>query len=276
LIFQTRPSKWSAGISFGRLENFTISKPFAIQWQASTVLRVMSVLTSLKPGYKALVIGSSGGIGSAIAAALEADGHCSRVIRLSRREQPDFDLCDEVSIERAAVAIAAREEVVDLIFNATGALKIAGQGPEKTIRAIDPVAMARQFQINAIGPALLIKHFVPLLPKDKRALFASLTARVGSIGDNRLGGWIAYRAAKAAQNQIIKTAAIEVARTRPLAVLAALHPGTVATSLSDPYSASHERLTPEDAARKLLTVLNGLEAGQSGGFYAYDGQAIEW
>jgi NAD(P)-dependent dehydrogenase (short-subunit alcohol dehydrogenase family) len=236
----------------------------------------MTAISSLQPGYKALVIGSSGGIGSAIAAVLEADGNCARVIRLSRSEKPDFDLCDEAAIERASVAIAASGDTIDLIFNATGALKIAGRGPEKTIRAIDPVAMARQFQINAIGPALLIKHFVALLPKDRRALFASLSARVGSIGDNRLGGWISYRAAKAAQNQIIKTAAIEIARTRPLAVLAALHPGTVATSLSEPYAAGHGRLLPEDAADRLLSALDSLEACQSGGFYAYDGQAIEW
>jgi NAD(P)-dependent dehydrogenase (short-subunit alcohol dehydrogenase family) len=218
----------------------------------------MTAISSLQPGYKALVIGSSG------------------VIRMSRSEQSDFDLCDEAAIERAAAAIVGSGDTIDLIFNATGALKIAGRGPEKTIRAIDPVAMARQFQINAIGPALLIKHFVALLPKDRRALFASLSARVGSIGDNRLGGWISYRAAKAAQNQIIKTAAIEIARTRPLAILAALHPGTVATNLSEPYAAGHERLMPEDAAHRLLRALDSLEACQSGGFYAYDGQAIEW
>ena len=240
------------------------------------VFNFMSVITSLNSSYKALVIGSSGGIGSAIVAALQADENCGKVTRLSRREQPDFDLCDEASIKRQAAALAATEETFELIFNATGALQIEGMGPEKTIRAIDPVAMARQFQVNAIGPALLIKHFIPLLPKDRRALFASLSARVGSIGDNRLGGWIAYRAAKAAQNQIIKTASVEVARTRPHAVLVALHPGTVVTSLSDPYSAGHERVLPEQAAHNLLVVLDGLQAKQSGGFYAYDGEPIEW
>jgi NAD(P)-dependent dehydrogenase (short-subunit alcohol dehydrogenase family) len=138
------------------------------------------------------------------------------------------------------------------------------------------MAMAAQFRLNAIGPALLIKHFVPLLPKDRRALFATLSARVGSIGDNRLGGWISYRAAKTAQNQIVRTASIEIARTRPQAVLAALHPGTVETALSDPFAGNRERLTPERSAAMLLGLLDGLAADQSGGFFAYDGSPIVW
>lgn len=136
--------------------------------------------------------------------------------------------------------------------------------------------MARHFRLNAIGPALLIKHFAPLLPKDRRSLFGTLSARIGSIGDNNLGGWISYRAAKAAQNQIVKTASIELARSRPHAVLIALHPGTVATPLSDPFAGGRERLEPDRSASMLLEVMNSLTPGNSGGFFAYDGTPIEW
>ncbi|SON58170.1 C signal [Hartmannibacter diazotrophicus] len=236
----------------------------------------MTTITSLGSRFTALVIGASGGIGSAVAEQLEADPNCARVIRLSRRTTPDFDLEDEGAIAGAAATIAETTPRLDLVFNATGALFIHDVGPEKTIRALDPQAMAQQFAINAIGPALLIKHFSPLLPKNHRSLFGSITARVGSIGDNRLGGWISYRAAKAAQNQIVRTAAIELARTRPLAVLAALHPGTVATSLSDPFAAGHDRLSPEKSAAMMLAVLDGLAPDRSGGFFAYDGSRIEW
>lgn len=237
----------------------------------------MVTMQSLSRNYTALVIGASGGIGSAVMRALENDSRCASVLRLSRRDTPGFDLCDEASVARQAKRIAAMaDEGLDLIFNATGALEIDGAGPEKALRAIDAEAMRRQFEVNAIGPALLLKHFSPLLSRQRRSLFASLSARVGSIGDNRLGGWISYRAAKAAQNQIIRTAAIELGRTCPLAVVAALHPGTVATALSQPYRGSHASLEPDDAARRLLAVLDGLTGEQSGGFFAYDGSAIPW
>ena len=236
----------------------------------------MARLPSLRQGYSALVIGASGGIGSAVARSLEADPACGRLLQLSRRTDPSFDVGDEASVAAAAARVTAELDGLDLVFNATGALVIDGAGPEKSMRAIDAAAMAAQFRLNAIGPALLIKHFAPLLPKDRRSLFATLSARVGSIGDNRLGGWISYRAAKAAQNQIVRTAAIEIARSRPQAVLAALHPGTVETALSDPFAGKREGLTPERSAELLLGVLDGLSAEQSGGFFAYDGSPIVW
>ncbi len=236
----------------------------------------MQTLSSLRSGYTALVIGASGGIGSAVARIVESDPDCSLLLRLSRREDASFDLCDEASIAAAAARVCDAVDGLDLIFNATGALVIDGAPPEKTIRTLDPEAMAAQFRVNAIGPALLIKHFTPLLPKHRRGLFGTLSARVGSIGDNRLGGWISYRAAKAAQNQIVKTAAIEIARSRPQAVLATLHPGTVETRLSDAFAGQRERLTPDRSAARLLDVLNSLAPQQSGGFFAYDGNAIEW
>jgi NAD(P)-dependent dehydrogenase (short-subunit alcohol dehydrogenase family) len=232
------------------------------------------MLLSLREGYRAVVIGSSGGIGSAVAARLSADPRCGEVVALSRAG--GLDLLDEASIEAAAARIREGGAPPDLVFDATGALVVDGYAPEKALRALDPAGMAAQFAVNAVGPALLLKHFAPLLPKDRRSLFATLSARVGSIGDNRLGGWISYRAAKAALNQILRTAAVEVARARPEAVLVALHPGTVATRLSDPFAGTRERLSPEAAAAALLSVLDGLTPAQTGGFFAYDGTPVEW
>lgn len=232
-------------------------------------------MLSLKMGYRALVVGASGGIGGAVAATLRDDARCASVEVLSRQHDADFDLTDEASIERASRRIA---EVggLDLVFDATGALTIDGVGPEKTIRSLNPQAMAKQFALNAIGPALLFKHFLPLLPRQERAIAATLSARVGSIGDNRLGGWISYRASKAALNQIVRTAAIEAQRTHPQSVVVALHPGTVETQLSERFAAGHARISPQQSAEMMLDVLDRLEPAQSGGFFAYDGSAIEW
>ncbi|WP_276120627.1 SDR family NAD(P)-dependent oxidoreductase [Pararhizobium qamdonense] len=231
-------------------------------------------MDSLGGAYKATIIGSTGGIGHALADVLEEDPNCAVVVRLSR-SQTGFDLGDEASIERAAAGIKDAHGDMDLVFDATGALEIDGTGPEKSLRAIDPAVMARQFAVNAIGPALILKHFSPLMPRARRALLATLSARVGSIGDNRLGGWISYRAAKAALNQIVKTASIEIARTHPQAIVTALHPGTVATALTAPFRHG-EAIAPIDAARQLLGVLDHLQSASTGGFFAYDGQAVDW
>ena len=231
-------------------------------------------MKSLPSGYRALVVGASGGIGAAAAELLRDEPGCGGVETLSRRDD-GLDLTEEGTI--AAAAERLRDGTpFDLVFDATGALTIDGIGPEKTIRVLDPQAMAKQFAVNAIGPALIFKHFLPLLRRDRRAVFATLSARVGSIGDNRLGGWISYRASKAALNQIVRTTAIEAARTHPQAVIAALHPGTVATPLSAPYGAGRQRLSPDQSARMLLDVLDRLQPGESGRFFAYDGSEIEW
>jgi NAD(P)-dependent dehydrogenase (short-subunit alcohol dehydrogenase family) len=219
---------------------------------------------------RALVIGTSGGIGGALATALGGRGW--EVTGLSR-SGTGLDLGDETSI---AAAAAAHPGPFDLVFDATGALEMEGVGPEKTIAAIAPAAMAAQFAVNAIGPALLLKHFHDALPRDRRAVFATLSARVGSIGDNRLGGWISYRAAKAALNQIVRTAAIEIRRKRPEAVVVALHPGTVRTALTARYAGGHATVGPEEAAENLLAVIDRLRPEDSGGFFAWDGAAIPW
>ncbi|MBR0558303.1 SDR family oxidoreductase [Ciceribacter sp. L1K23] len=229
-------------------------------------------LESLPDGYRALVIGASGGIGSAIADAIAGDSRCGSLTRLSRRVD-GLDVTDENSV---AAAAAALEGEWHLIFCATGALTIDGRGPEKSIRQITAEAMMAQFALNAVGTALLIKHFSPRLSRRERSLMAFLSARVGSIGDNRLGGWMSYRASKAALNQIVRTASVEIGRTHSQSVIAALHPGTVATSLTEAYAGGHERMAPEQSAHALLSVLDGLQPDQSGCFFAYDGSVIEW
>lgn len=219
---------------------------------------------------RALVIGDSGGIGVAIASALRQ--RAAKVTGLSRRD--GLDLTDQDSVARAADAMA--DQRFDLIFNATGALVIDGHQPEKTIRAIDAGAMAAQFALNATGVALLLRYFSPLLREDSRAVFASLSARVGSIGDNGLGGWISYRAAKAAQNQIIRTASIEVARKQRQHIVVALHPGTVETPLTRDYAAQYPTIKPEEAAASLLAVIDGLTPMDTGSFRDWKGRPVEW
>lgn len=232
-------------------------------------------METLADGYRALVVGESGGIGSAVLAELASDPRCGNAVGLSRKTSAGFDLTVPGSIEWAADDLKG-EGPFDLIFDATGALIIEGVPPEKTIKALDAEAMARQFAVNAIGPALLFKHFLPLLNRNQRSLFATLSARVGSIGDNHLGGWISYRASKAALNQIVRTVSREAARTHRQSVIAAFHPGTVETRLSDAYCSGKERQKPAQSAAAMLAVLDRLTTEQSGGFFAYDGTAIEW
>ena len=236
-------------------------------------------MNSLPEGYRAVVIGASGAIGGALVAALQADPRCGAVSGLSRSgggPQGGVDLQDEATLAAAAQALRAQGSV-HLVVCATGALQVAGRPPEKRLADLEPATLALAHAVNAIGPALVIKHFHGLLPLKGRSLMAVLSARVGSIGDNRLGGWYSYRASKAALNMLLRTAAIEVARQRPLAVLAALHPGTVRSPLSAPIIGQAEAHTPDQAAAHLLAVLDALPAeGASGGFHAWDGQGIAW
>jgi len=218
---------------------------------------------------RSLVIGASGGIGSALAGALASRGE---VVRLSRRVD-GLDVADEASV---AAVLAGVTGTFDLVMIATGALEIGELRPEKTLRALDPAAMAAQFAVNAIGPVMVLKHLVRLLPRNRVARVGILSARVGSIGDNRLGGWYSYRAAKAALNQLVHTAAIEIARSHPQAVIACLHPGTVATPFTAAYAASHPTVAPEVAAANLIRVLEGLTAGQTGSFHDWQGTEVPW
>lgn len=219
---------------------------------------------------RALVIGASGGIGGALVSEIRSRGFA--VTGLSRRRD-GLDITSEASV---AAALGALDGDYDLIITATGALKIGETGPEKALRQLDESYLVAQFAINAIGPALILKHALRLLPRDRRAVFAALSARVGSIGDNRLGGWYGYRASKAALNQFLHGAAIEVARSHPHAVLAALHPGTVATPFTRGFVKPENAVPPQAAAKNLLNVLEGLDAARSGGFFDYAGREIPW
>jgi NAD(P)-dependent dehydrogenase (short-subunit alcohol dehydrogenase family) len=225
----------------------------------------------------AVVIGAGGGIGAAVLESLRQRGDFGQVLSLGRASDPALDLLDEASIERAARHVAEQQGELRLLFDASGFLHGQGFQPEKSWRDLDPTALAHNFAVNAIGPALLMKHFLPLLPRTGRSIFATLSARVGSIGDNQLGGWYGYRASKAALNQLVHTAAIELKRSRPQAICVALHPGTVDTKLSAPFARSGLAVRPpEEAAADLLAVIDGLIPEQTGGFLDYRGNPLPW
>lgn len=233
-------------------------------------------MTSFPAGGVAAIFGASGGIGRALAVRLEDDPRFDTVLRFSRADDPPFDIADEAGIARAAETLR-RAGDVRLAINAAGFLWDTDRMPEKSLRDLDPEALRHSFAINAVGPALLMKHVLPLLPRRGKAVFASLSARVGGIGDNRLGGWYGYRASKAALNQFVRTAAIETARRRPDAICVALHPGTVATRLSKPFAKDGlDVRPPETAAADILAVIDGLRPADSGGFFDQTGAPIPW
>ncbi len=210
-----------------------------------------------------IIIGQ-GGIGTALAD--QIDG----ALRWSR---PDVDPTDEASIARALAGV----DVVDLAIVTTGMLHDVRQRPERALKELDPAALARSFAINSIAPAMVAKHLIPLMPRDRRAVFAVLGARVGSIGDNRTGGWHGYRASKAALVMLMKTIAIETARTRPHAIIVTLHPGTVDTGMSKPFQGNVDPgklFTADAAAGHLLSVIARLSPADSGGHFAWDGTRI--
>jgi NAD(P)-dependent dehydrogenase (short-subunit alcohol dehydrogenase family) len=228
-------------------------------------------------GGLAVVIGGSGGIGGALVAQLQRENRYARVLALSRRSTPALDVTDEASIVAWAAQVAASGLSLRLVIIASGVLHGPGMQPEKSLAALDAAALAQLFAVNATGPALVMKHLLPLLPKQGRAVCAALSARVGSIGDNQLGGWYAYRTSKAALNQLVHTAAIELRRQRPQALCVALHPGTVDTDLSAPFAKTGlEVRGPAEAAAQLLAVLEGLVPAQSGGFYDWRGDPVPW
>lgn len=171
------------------------------------------VLRSLAANGVAIVFGASGGVGQALVEAIAKSGRFDHVVSFSRSSSPPIDLLDEASLQQAA-AFAASKGEIRLVINATGFLHDGAQGPEKSLQQIDPIKLARAFALNAIGPALIMKHVLPLLPRTGKSVFATLSARVASIGDNRLGGWYSYRASKAALNQLVRTAAVDLARRR--------------------------------------------------------------
>lgn len=217
---------------------------------------------------QALVIGATGGIGQAICLELRLQG--AEVTGLSRRDGLNFARPETVD-----AVLGSLDPGFDLIFVASGILTGVAERPEKALREVAAEEMAAQFAVNAIGPALVLRHAARLMPRDRRVVFAVLSARVGSIGDNRAGGWYSYRASKAALNQIVHTAAIELGRTHRESVCVALHPGTVATAFTAGFP-GHDRHEPDRAARNLVEVLDGLGPRESGGFFDWQGKRVVW
>lgn len=233
----------------------------------------------------AVVFGTSGAIGRALAERLAADGRYSAVWGGSRSAATDvppgviplhFDPADEASLNAFAAGLP---EPPALVLVATGLLHDAARGiaPEKSWKSLDGAAMAAVFAANTIAPALIAKHMLPRLPRDRRAVFAVLSAKVGSIGDNRLGGWHSYRASKAALNMLVRNFAIELARSHSQALAVALHPGTVDSRLSAPFQrgvAPGKLFSPDQSAGYLLGVLDRLTPADSGGLFAWDGTRL--
>jgi NAD(P)-dependent dehydrogenase (short-subunit alcohol dehydrogenase family) len=235
---------------------------------------------SLPDDYTAAVFGASGGIGSALVAELVADPRCA-IVRAGSRTGGvqggdkilpfSFDLADAASLERAARTVGTP----DLVLVATGLLHAEGMQPEKSLRAIEADAMARAFAINAIGPAMIARHIFGRAPRASRVVFGALSAKVGSISDNRLGGWYSYRASKAALNQFVRTLAIEDKRRNDRGIVVALHPGTVDTALSKPFrQQGRDLFAPDRAAVQLLDLIDALKPADSGKLFAWDGAEI--
>ena len=248
----------------------------------------MSLLSSFSADCNVAVIGASGGIGEAMLRLLSDDSRVANIHALARSAADGslpkvstgfIDLSDEGSIATAA-QLAAKNDALDLVIVTSGILwEGEDLRPEKSMRELDLQRLTQLFAVNAAGPALVAKHFLPLLRKNSKTLFASLSARVGSISDNRLGGWYSYRASKAALNMLLKTFAIEHARQWPDSVVAGLHPGTVDTALSQPYTSRTPKETlfsPATSARHLLKVMNQLSPEDSGGVFAWDGSRIQY
>ena len=244
------------------------------------------LLTSFAMPVRAIVIGATGGLGRAFVDTLAADRRVESVLALSRTRgsfgadcvrTSTIDIEDERSIEAAALSAGNRVPAYQLVVVATGVLHAAGLSPEKTWNALSGDALAATYRINAIGPALVAKHFLPLLDSDSKSVFACLSARVGSIEDNALGGWHAYRASKAGLNMILRTLSIELARKNAMAICAGLHPGSVDTPLSKPFQSGvpeSKLFTPAYSATKLISVVDALTTEDTGHVFAWDGQRI--
>ncbi|MBU6187924.1 MAG: SDR family NAD(P)-dependent oxidoreductase [Betaproteobacteria bacterium] len=228
---------------------------------------------SLPHGYTALVIGASGTIGQAFYQAIAADPACAGVVALSRSTHPGFDLDDPGQL---AAALSALPSDLSLVIDATGILSTDPAGPEKSLSAVHPQNFHRLMQINAVGPLMLLRELAPRLARG-RCLYGKLSARVGSISDNRLGGWYSYRASKAALNMLLQTAAIELQRRLPGLVVAAMQPGTVRSPLSQRFvSAATDTVPPDEAAQGLLAALDAMEPGPGARFVDYRGKVIPW
>ncbi|NCV65000.1 MAG: SDR family NAD(P)-dependent oxidoreductase [Burkholderiaceae bacterium] len=231
-------------------------------------------MTLLQKPFRALVIGSSGTIGSALVSTLQMHSNCAEVMEIHRGSIPSIDYADPSTIAIAAEALAAHRPF-DLIINTIGVLHNQNVSPEKRLADLRAAQLQEQFLVNAIGPALTISQFSKLL-NPAGGIYATLSAKVGSISDNRLGGWYSYRSSKAALNMLIKTAAIELKRTMPKVALIAIHPGTVNSNLSKPFRGEEIGRDPQQAANEILAVLLKVNTEDSGTFRSYSGEVIPW
>lgn len=233
-----------------------------------------ALLKILPNPFNALVIGSSGTIGSAFMDLLKNNPSCSGVVGIHRQSEYSLDYQDPASIESCANALAAAGPF-QLIINTIGVLHSQDWMPEKKLDDLNAEQLSELFKINTIGPALTIRHFYKLLDP-QHAIMVSLSAKVGSIEDNRLGGWYSYRASKAALNMLIKTASIELARTKPKVALIAMHPGTVNSRLSKPFRGEQIGRAPQDAVADMFQVIQNLQLTDSGSFLTYSGEKLPW
>ena len=241
----------------------------------------------------AVVVGARGGIGAAFVDALKGSGVAQRVYALSRDAEwcgtparqgrchrVQVDVTCEASLATFVQRLASEGAKPNFVINCSGLLHEGGDKPERRLSEIDGAFVRKVFDVNTIGVMLLMKHLLPVMPRQSRAIFATLSARVGSISDNRLGGWYSYRASKAAQNMLVKTAAIETSHRSPQLIVVSLHPGTVATDLSDPFTKrlrpGHAVFSPHESCAHLRRVMEGLQVTDSGGFFAWDGAPIPW
>lgn len=231
--------------------------------------------TALPPQYHALVIGASGTIGQAFVNYFQVDAQCANVVCVSRSTVPGFDLTHANSVDLLVPHVKPAVPY-HIIVDATGALTIDGMGPEKSLSALDEKRLMNAFQINTIGPALLMRHLTPLLAP-QGAIYAKLSARVGSISDNQKGGWYGYRAAKAALNMMLQTAALELQRRQPAHRVVALQPGTVASTLSQPFvSADHPAISASESVQGMMQAIRALQPKSGAHFVDYRGNAIDW
>ena len=225
--------------------------------------------------YKALVIGTTGAIGQAFLEAFQADPDCTHVEAVSRNADTGFDLLIPDSLY-AQASLSKQSGPYEIIIDATGALNLDGVGPEKSLNSLQADQLMQAMRINAIGPAMVLRHFAPLLAKGA-AVYAKLSARVGSIEDNKKGGWYGYRASKAALNMFLQTAAIELQRKNPNMRVVALQPGTVRSKLSSPHvNAQSQLLEPQDSVMGMLSTLRALPAKSGAYFVDYKGAEIPW
>lgn len=228
----------------------------------------------LSKPFRALVIGSSGTIGSAFVELLEHNPSCIGVAAIHRKSVPAINYLDSTTIQASANALS-QQDPFQLIINTIGILHTDRWMPEKRLDDLNPEQLIELMQINAIGPGLTIRHFLPLLDPTG-GLMVTLSAKVGSIEDNRLGGWYSYRSSKAALNMLIKTASIELARTKPNIALIAMHPGTVNSRLSKPFKGQQIGRPAADACADMFDVMKSVEPKDSGSFISYSGERLPW